>query len=351
MKGDISKIRKKVNTSPGTLQHIGEEGKDAVVTIIEYNQDTYTNNAIKGMEDLTFKEDDNVKWLRVIGLKDIRIIEEIGEKLKLHPLLLEDVLNTAHQPKIEDYDNFIFVIAKFLKYDEEKSEIKTEQISFVLHKDMLITFQEFHDYTFNNVMERIEVGSSIRKNGVDYLFYALLDAVVDNYFLVLERIADKIDLLEDQLMLNPDKMVLQEIYKLKKEMIYVRNSIWPLRNIISNLTQNEFGLIHERTIYYLRDVHDHIVQMIDIIETYRDILSGMLDTYLSSIGNRTNEVMKVLTIFSTIFIPLTFLAGIYGMNFTNMPELNWKYGYLIFWGISLGILIIMVRYFKNKKWI
>lgn len=345
-------MRKKVKTPPGTLQHIGEEGKEDVrVNIVEYNQDIYINREISNIKDLNFEESDSVKWINVVGLKDTSIIRDLGEKFKLHSLLLEDALNTTEQPKVEDYDNYLFAIAKLLKYDEEKGEITTEQISFVLFKDILISFQEFRDDTFDNVMERIKGGSSIRKNGEDYLFYALLDAVVDSYFLALEEIDEKIDSLEDQLMLNPEKKVLQEIYELKREMIYIRNSIWPLRNVISTLSKNEFGLINERTIYYLRDVYDHIVQMIDIIETYRDILSGMLDTYLSSIGNKTNEVMKILTIFSTIFIPLTFLAGIYGMNFPNMPELNWKYGYLIFWGVSLVILIIMIRFFKKKKWI
>lgn len=351
MKEDINKIKKKANTSPGTLKHIGEEGTDSIITSIEYDKDTYVSNLIKNIEDLNFKKDNSVKWLNVTGLKDTKIIEEIGRKFELHPLLLEDVLNTVHQPKFEDYDSFIFVIAKSLKYNEDKKKTAIEQISFVLLKDMLITFQEFKDDTFNNVIERIKGGSNIRNNEIDYLLYALLDAVVDKYYFVLEKLADNIDLLEDQLLENPDEMVLQNIYELKKEMIYVRNSIWPLRNIISNLTQIELGLIHEKTVYYLRDIHDHIVQMVDIIETYRDILSGMLDTYLSSIGNRTNEVMKVLTIFSTIFIPLTFLAGIYGMNFPNMPEIHWKYGYLSFWVISLIILVIMFRYFKNKKWI
>ena len=352
MKKDIKKISKKVQTSPGTLEHIGKEGEEeAHLKIIEFNQEFYSNKAIIRIKDLDFEKKESTKWVKVVGLKDLNIIKDIGEHFNLHPLLLEDVLNTTQHPKIEDYDKYIFVLAKLLKYDEIKNEISTEQISFVLFEDMLITFQEFTDDVFDNVMERIVGGSSIRKRAEDFLFYSLFDAVVDNYFIVLEEVTDKMDLLEDKLIGEPDKEVLQGIYELKREMIYVRNSIWPLRNIISKLTKNEYSLINEHTIYYLRDVYDHIVQMIDIIETYRDILSGMLDIYVSSIGNKTNEVMKVLTIFSTIFIPLTFLTGIYGMNFINMPELNWKYSYITFWIISLGILIITIQFFRKKKWL
>jgi magnesium transporter len=198
---------------------------------------------------------------------------------------------------------------------------------------------------------RLKEGTNIRKNGADDLLYGLLDAIVDNYFLIVEDIGEKIDTVEDELLLNPKKEILQKIYTLKRDLIYIRNSLWPMRNVISSLSKNDYDLIDGKTIYYLRDVYDHVIQMIDIIETYRDICSGMLDTYLSSIGNKTNEVMKVLTIFSTIFIPLTFLAGVYGMNFRYLPELNWKYGYFSFWIISIIIIILMLRFFRKKDWL
>lgn len=352
IKRDVNMPRAKVNTKPGTLQHIGKKGKENVEIIVtEYNEDMYIIESKKDINELKFETNDSIKWINLIGLKDANIVRDIGEKFKLHTLLLEDVLNTYHKPKIEDYNNCTFVIAKLFRYYEEKNEIKSEQISFVLLKDILITFQEFPNSTFDNVIERIEEGSNIRKNNVDYLFYALIDAVVDSYFLVLEEIDNRIDLLEEQLISNPEKKVLQEVYELKRELIYIGNYIWPIRNILGSLTKNEFGIINEKNIYYFRDVHDHTIQIIDMVETYRDVLSGMIDTYLSSIGNKTNEVMKVLTIFSTIFIPLTFLSGVYGMNFTNIPEHKWKYGYLMFWGISAVTSIIMVRFFKKKGWL
>ena len=349
---NLKRMSKKSQTSPGTLLHVGEEGEeDVVVRMIQYNQAVYSNKEIRNVQDINIEDKTSVNWIDIVGLKDIKIIQDIGEKFNLHKLLLEDVLNTTHQPKMEAYGDCLFTLVKILKYHEETNNTTIEQISFVIFENTLITFKEFADDVFSNVMERIETGTNIRKNEADYLFYGLLDAIVDGYFLELEKIDDKIDLLEEELMINPQKRLLQEIYELKREMIYIRNSIWPLRNIISNLTTNEFQLINEKTIYYLRDIHDHIIQIIDIMETYRDILSGMLDTYLSSIGHKTNEVMKVLTIFSTIFIPLTFLAGVYGMNFHNLPELKWKYGYFIFWIISIMIFIGMIRYFRKKRWI
>lgn len=229
--------------------------------------------------------------------------------------------------------------------------LDTEQISFLLFEKQLISFQESESSIFNPLIKRLAEGTYIRKNGADDLLYGLIDTIVDNYFLIMEKIGDDIDTVEDELLSNPTKEVLHEIYTLKRELVYIRNSLWPMRNIVSSLSRDDYGFIDEKTTHYFRDVHDHTIQMIDIIETYRDICSGMLDTYLSSIANKTNDVMKILTIFSTIFIPLTFLAGIYGMNFKYIPELNWKYSYPVFWIISIITTIVMIRFFKKKKWL
>ena len=233
----------------------------------------------------------------------------------------------------------------------EDGELEVEQFSFILFKDLVISFQQWDSKIFDSILSRLSEGSNIRKNGADDLLYALTDTIVDNYFLVVEKIGENIDEVEDIVLLNPKREVLQEIYKLKRDLIYIRKTLWPMRNAISSISKNDYDLVDEKTLYYFRDVYDHIIQMIDIIETYRDICSGMLDTYLSSISNKTNDIMKVLTIFSTIFIPLTFIAGVYGMNFRYLPELNWKYGYASFWIISAVITGFLLRFFKKKNWL
>ncbi len=233
----------------------------------------------------------------------------------------------------------------------DNGELEVEQFSFILFKDLVISFQQSNSNLYEGILSRMGDGSNIRKNGADDLLYALTDIIVDNYFLVVEQMGEKIDEVEDKVLSNPEREVLQEIYELKRNLIYIRKTLWPMRNTISSISKNDFELIDERTLYYFRDIYDHILEMIDIVETYREICSGMLDTYLSGISNKTNDIMKVLTIFSTIFIPLTFIAGVYGMNFRYLPELNWKYGYASFWVISAILTGFMLRYFRKKKWL
>ncbi len=351
MTRESKNIAKAVNTPPGSLIHVGEKRVDKVkITYTKYNSEEFKRREIDNLYEFINDKDNKVKWLDVIGLHDTDLINQICKSLKVHPLVMEDILNTSQNPKLEDYDDYMFLNTKLMYFNEEE-ELETEQISFILFKDKLISFQELESGVFEAVIQRIKEGVYIRKNGADDLLYGLLDAIVDNYFLIVEDIGENIDMIEDELLLDPTKEILQKIYILKRELIYIRNSLWPMRNVISSLSKNEYDLIDGKTIYYLRDVYDHIIQMIDIIETYRDICSGMLDTYLSSIGNKTNEVMKVLTIFSTIFIPLTFLAGVYGMNFKYLPELNWKYSYPSFWIISIIITGIMIRFFRKKDWL
>lgn len=315
-----------------------------------YNNEKFERGELKELDELVIVKDNSVKWLEITSLDNIELINQICKKFNIHPLVLEDILSEDHMPKLEDYEEYLFLIVEGLNLRDD-SELEVEQFSFILFKNLVISFQQRDSNPFETVLARMSEGSNIRKNGADDLLYALTDTIVDNYFSVIEKIGEKIDEVEDEVLLNPQREILNEIYKLKRNLIYIRKTLWPMRNVISNLSKNEFDLIDERTLYYFRDIYDHIIQMIEIIETYRDICSGMLDTYLSSISNKTNDIMKVLTIFSTIFIPLTFIAGVYGMNFRYLPELNWKYGYASFWIISAIITGFMLRYFRRKNWL
>ncbi len=343
-------ISKKEKTAPGTLIHVGKEYDKQSLTLIEYDSDYFNESKLDNLNDFINSSSHNF-WLNIDGLSNIELIKKAGEIFNLHPLILEDILNTTERTKIDFYEDKIFIITKLLSVNDTKFEILDEQISLILTPNGVITFREKKGNTFENVLERLKRGTSIRKNGPSYLLYALLDSIADSYFDTLEKIDEKIDLIEEELMTNPKEDLLKKIYEIKREMVYLRNAVWPLRNVINTLIISDMDFIDDKTKIYMRDVYDHIVQIIDIIETYRDIISGMLDTYLSSISNKINEVMKFLTIFSTIFIPLTFLAGIYGMNFQNIPELTWQYGYLFFWVLSSIILLFLIRFFKRKKWL
>lgn len=351
MTKESKNISKMANTPPGSLIHVGEKHMEQEKIIFtKYTSNEFFRTEIENLDEFFRADKDKVKWLDIIGLHNTKLIDELGKKLGFHPLVQEDILNTTQNPKLEDYDDYLFLVTKNMFYNDE-DELETEQISFLLYKDKLLSFQEIESEVFGNILGRLKEGINIRKNGADDLLYGLLDAIVDNYFLIIEDLGQEIDIVEDELLADPKRELLEKIYNLKRDLIFIRNTLWPMRNVISSLSKNEYELVDGKTIYYIRDVYDHIIQMIDIIETYRDICSGMLDTYLSSIGNKTNEVMKVLTIFSTIFIPLTFLAGVYGMNFKYLPELNWKYGYLSFWIVSFILIGFMIRFFKKKDWL
>lgn len=293
-------------------------------------------------------EDEKVKWLDIVGLSENEVLEDICEKLRVHPLVVEDILNIDQTPKVEDYEDSLFVVVKNIILEEE---IETEQISFILYRDKLISFRYKDTGIFHDIEARLKEGTALRKNGVDDLLYALIDIIVDKYFLVMENLGNNLDDLEDEILENPKKSILGEIYLLKRDLISIRNVLWPMRNTMSNISKNEYEIISGNTIYYFRDIYDHIIQIIDINESYREIASSMLEIYLSSIGNKTNDVMKVLTIYSTIFIPLTFLTGVYGMNFKYMPELYSEYAYPIFWILSIIITVYSIIIFKKKGWI
>jgi magnesium transporter len=346
--------RKKAGLSPGTLVHVGEKKADHVkIEVIDYDPENLEERELQSIDDCSpYRDKPTVTWINIDGLHDMDVIEKIGETFNLHPLVLEDIVNTDQRPKMEDYENYIFIISKMLSYDDKEDRLNIEQFSLLLLPNVIISFQEKPGDVFNPVRERMRKGKGrIRKMGTDYLMYALLDAIVDNYFIVLETIGERIEDLEEELISNPGPETLQGIHHLKRELIFLRKSVWPLREAISALEREELDLIEEKTTVYLRDVYDHTIQVIDTIETYRDMVSGVLDVYLSSVSNKMNEVMKVLTIIATIFMPMTFIAGIYGMNFKHMPELDTNWGYPVVWLVIIAIGVVMLVYFRRKKWL
>lgn len=357
----LSKKRShKTGLPPGTLVYVGEERTDKVnITVIDYDEKSYKEKVIKKVEDCKpFKDSKTITWINVDGIHDTSIIEKFGECFNLHPLLLEDIVNTNQRPKMDDYSDYFFIVLKMLYFSDKKEQLISEQVSLILGNNFVISFQEEKEDVFNQIRERIKYAKGrIRKMGADYLAYAIIDAVVDHYFVILEKISEKIETMEDALVIDPTPKLLEEIYDLKKEMVVLRKSVWPLRELINGLDRSENKLIQKSTHVFLRDIYDHTIQVIDSVETFRDMSSGMVDLYLSSISNKMNQVMQVLTIIATIFIPLTFIAGIYGMNFNpnsspfNMPELGWYWGYVSVWVVMIIIVIILLIYFKKKKWL
>ena len=321
--------------------------------MINYNEVNYSEKeAHKPEECFSYKDTSTVTWINIDGLHETHIIETLGHHYNMHPLTMEDILHTGQRLKVEDYTDYLFVVLKMISFDVGMHEIDIEQISLILGPNSVISFQEKEGDIFESIRDRLRSAKGrIRSRGADYLFYCLIDTLVDHYFVVLENLSEEIKNLEDELMEQPTTNTLHTIHKLKREMILLRKSVWPLREVVSGLEQFESHLIKEQTNIYLRDVYDHTIQVIETIESFRDIIGGMLDTYLSSISNKMNEVMKMLTIIATIFIPLTFVAGIYGMNFEYMPELKWHWAYPVIWIIMLTLGLSMLIYFKRKKWL
>ena len=327
--------------------------EESRITLVEYGEQSFVRRENVHLEDCLVSGDHAaVRWIDVVGLQDVQSITRLAQHFNIHPLILEDIFNNDQRPKIEDLGDYIFILFKHLVYDEEGGTISIEQLSLVLGPDFVLSFQETASNAFAGVIDRIEAENSrIRKRGPDFLAYLLMDAVVDHYFTVLERLGDRIEILEEGLTESPSQMLLRRIHRLRRDMTLVRRSVWPLREAVVALERRTSDLIRETTVLYLRDVYDHTVQVIDTIETFRDTLTGMLDLYLSSVSYRLNGVMKVLTIIATIFMPLTFIAGVYGMNFKYMPELEWEYGYPAVLILMLLVALAMLIYFRKKKWI
>ncbi len=345
----------KVNMPPGTIMHIGEKKAETVkITIIDYDENNFQERQVQNIEEsFQFKQTPSVTWINIDGLHDVSIIEKIGQHFELHPLVLEDIVTTGQRPKIEDYETYIFIVLKMLSYNMELNAIQSEQVSVVLGKNYVISFQESAGGdVFDTMRDRIRTSKGkIRKMAADYLAYSLIDAVVDHYFLILERLTEQIEDLEDELVEASSNETGTHIRALKRELIFLRKSVWPLREVVGALARTESDLVAKSTEPYLRDVYDHTVQVIDTVETFRDMASVMLECYLSSISNRLNAIMKVLTVIATIFMPLTFITGIYGMNFKFMPELEWQYGYFFVWVVITVITGGMLFYFSRKKWL
>jgi magnesium transporter len=340
--------------SPGSLVFIGNQKVENVrIRVIDYDGTQLKEDELKDIaQGAEFKRTNTVTWINVDGLHDLSLMKKIGDTFDLHPLLMEDILNTGQRPKIEEFENCLFLVLKMLRYDKQKQMIVSEQLSMVLGDTFLLTFQEQPGDVFEPVRERIRKQKArIRGSGTDYLTYALLDCVVENYVFIVERLGEQIEDIEEEVLENAEPAVMEKINTFKREMNFLRKSVRPAREAIMQMSKLDSELIHEQTIPFLKDLQDLITQATEAIDTYRDMLSDQLNLYNSAIGNRMNDIMKVLTIFAAIFIPLTFIAGIYGTNFEYLPELKFKYSYFIFWGVMLGVAVVMLIYFKKKKWL
>lgn len=344
---------KKPGTSPGSLIHIGQERTEPVhIRLICYDENDLEDLQVDHIDEVVpLKAAPAVNWIDVDGIQDVSIIERVGELFNLHPLLLEDILTSDQRPKTDDYEDYLFIVLRMLSLDD-RSEIVSEQMSFVLGSNYVISFQELPGDIFDPIRARIQAGKGrIRRGGVDYLAYALIDSIVDHYFVVLEGIGEKLTALEEEAIGEATSRTLGEIHSVKGQLILLRRSVWPLRDVVSALIREDSGLISEQTRFYLRDVYDHTVQVIDIVESYRDMASSLMDVYLSVTSHRLNEVMKVLTIIATIFIPLTFIVGVYGMNFDYMPELHVRWAYPVIWVAMITVSAGLIFYFRKKGWL
>ncbi|MFA5554855.1 MAG: magnesium/cobalt transporter CorA [Phycisphaerae bacterium] len=336
------------------IQHGEKPPEPARITLIDYNEQQFQERQITEIEDcLQLRTEPTVTWINVDGIEDINTVLKLGKVFGLHDLVIEDIVTAWQRPKFEDYEEYIFVVFKMLTYNERTKSLDTENVSIVLGDNFVLSFQEKVGDVFEQIRNRIRASKGrIRKMGCDYLVYSLIDATVDHYFDIMEKIGERIEVLEDHVVTEPGSETLQEIHDLKTDMLFLRKSVWPLREVINNLQKTESDLIKNGTTLYLRDVYDHTIQIIDTIESYRDTVSSMLDVYLSSVNNRMNAIMKVLTIIATIFMPLSFFTGVYGMNFAHFPELHAKWAYPFgFWAIVIVVVSSMLFYFKKKDWL
>ena len=345
---------KKVGLPPGSLVYTGEKVfAPAKITVIDYDDKKYAEREAASFDECpVFSQQPGVTWINVSGIHQVANLEKLGECFQLHPLVLEDILNIDQRPKVEDYDDYLYIVLKTIRPGERLDEITVEQISLILGRNYVLSFQEGNTDIFAPIRDRLVAEKGrIRKSGPDYLAYTLIDLIVDHYFVVLETCAEQIETVEDGVVSHPTPTTLKDVHRFKTDMILLRKSLWPLREVIARMERRESPLIEDATSVYFKDVYDHTIVAIETVETYRDILSGMLDIYLSSVSNRLNEVMKVLTIIATIFMPLTFIVGLYGMNFKYMPELEWHYGYYMVLGFMAVVALIMLAVFKKQKWL
>jgi len=356
----IKKAKKKLGLKPGSVVYVGEKRVEKVtVDVIDYTESDLKEKRIDDIEEcFPFKESPTMSWINITGIHETDIVERIGKHFDMHPLVLEDIVNTGQRPKMEDADEYIFVVLKMLYKADEDGELTAEQVSILFGKNWVITFQEKPQDVFELVRQRIKrTVPRVRFMTADYLAYTLIDAAVDHYFLVLEEIGERIEALEDELSEHAKPESLSTIRDLKRELIFMRKAVWPLREVIGGLERSESKLIKDSTEPYIRDLYEHTIQVIDTVETFRDMVSSLLDLYHTGVSNRMNEVMKVLTIFASIFIPLGFLAGVYGMNFDtgaspfNLPELGLRFGYPMFWGAVVLVAGGLLWFFRHRRWL
>lgn len=350
----IRMASRKAGLPPGTLVHLGEQRvANSSITVIDYDEHSLQEWDITDVAACReLLNQSTVSWLNFTGLHDVERLRRIGEVFQIHPLVLEDIAHTEQRPKIEDLTDYVFVVVRMLYRRAQDQQVVSEQVSLIVGRGYVLTFQEIEGDVFGIIRDRIRAARGrVRSMGPDYLAYALIDAIVDNYFVVLEDIGSAIDDLQEKVFRHSDSSTLRELHRLRSEMIFIRKALWPMREVVSALEKNDGGLIAAETHPYLRDVYEHTVQVIDTIEMLRDMLTAALEIYMSSAGNRMNQIMQVLTVIATIFIPLTFIAGVYGMNFEIMPELKWRYGYAGVWAVMLAVAIAMLSFFRRRKWL
>ena len=351
--GRSPQSQQKTGQPPGKLIYIGDASDAPVhISVFDYDTDHFEEKTFTNPEDcFKYKNTLTSTWINIDGVHRTDLVEKVGKHYGINTLVLEDVVNTNSRPKIDDFKEYVFVILKMLSYDRVNSSMKIEQVSLIIGKNFIISFQEDSSDLFDGIRARLrDPDSRTRRLGIDYLAYCLMDRIVDEYFLIIEAMGDELEKMEDEVSGNPSKEFLTRFNDLKHDSVYLRKSVWPLREVINYLLRNEVSLIKQEVLPYFRDLYDHTIQVIDTTETYRDLFSDMMDLYLSRLSLRMNEVMKVLTVISTIFIPLTFIVGVYGMNFHYMPELSWHYGYFMVWGFMLLVAAGMILYFRSRRW-
>jgi magnesium transporter len=348
----VQKRSRKTGLPPGTLVHIGERKPEKVtITTFHYSTTDCEEQQLTEPDRLAPPMDESVLWVNVGGVHKLEVVEALGKQFFLHPLLLEDVTNTDQRPKLDDYETYIFLVTKMLSLTS-RQEVAVEQVSFVLGRNYVLSFQENGTDVFQPVRERLRGGKGrLRQSGADYLLYALVDAIVDQYFAVLEMVGEKIEGVQQAVVADPQPETLKDIHAVKRQLLFLRRAIWPLREVMNNLSRSDCPFLQEPTKVFFRDVYDHVVQIVDTIETLREMISASLEIYLSSVSYRLNAVMRVLTVITTIFMPLSFIASIYGMNFEHMPELKSEWGYPVVLVVMLAVGICMLVVFKNKRWL
>ena len=354
MAESLDSASNKSGMPPGSLIHVGESRDfHARISVVDYNTESFEARTVDSIADiLAYKDKDTVTWVNIEGIHDVAVIEALGQHFAIHPLVLEDIMNTHQRPKVEEYDDSLYIVIKRPVFDRESLGVDYEQISMLVLDGFIFTFREIVDGLFEPVVRRLrESKGRFRGLGFDYLAYALLDVVVDQFFLFQDAMDLVFEELEDELLTTPTPDTLKTVQRIKREMIFVRRGVTPLREMLAELLRSETPLIQERTKVYLRDVYDHAIRVTEAMDSYRDLIAGMLDIYLSSVSNKLNETMKVLTVFSTIFIPLTFITGIYGMNFDFMPELKWRWAYPTLWVTFFVVAGGLLYYFRRKRWL